>query len=32
MTKLRTGQPLLPPDFATFYTPDAKGYTDFPLE
>lgn len=32
VTKMRTGQPLLPPDFPTFYTPGPKGYTDFPLE
>jgi N-ethylmaleimide reductase len=27
--KLRHGAPLTPPDAATFYTPDAKGYTDY---
>jgi N-ethylmaleimide reductase len=31
-SKLRAGAPLAPPDFATFYTPDEKGYTDYPLE
>jgi N-ethylmaleimide reductase len=29
-TKLKAGTPLTPPDFASFYTPDAKGYTDYP--
>ena len=27
--KLLAGAPLTPPDFATFYTPGPKGYTDF---
>ena len=31
-TKLRAGTPLLQPDFATFYTADEKGYTDYPVE
>jgi N-ethylmaleimide reductase len=30
VTKLRTGAPLAPFDPSTFYTPDAKGYTDYP--
>jgi N-ethylmaleimide reductase len=30
VTKLRTGAPFAPPDFATFYTPGEKGYTDYP--
>ena len=29
VTKLRGGKPLTPPDFATFYTPGEKGYTDY---
>jgi N-ethylmaleimide reductase len=29
--KLRTGAPLTPPDFPTFYTPGEKGYTDYPV-
>jgi N-ethylmaleimide reductase len=28
-SKLRDGLPLAQPDFATFYTPDEKGYTDY---
>jgi N-ethylmaleimide reductase len=28
--KLRTGAALTPPDFATFYTPGERGYTDYP--
>lgn len=28
--RMRDGLPLNPPDFATFYTPGAKGYTDYP--
>jgi N-ethylmaleimide reductase len=28
-TLLREGLPLAQPDFATFYTPDEKGYTDY---
>ncbi|MFZ5441293.1 MAG: alkene reductase [Myxococcota bacterium] len=31
-TRLREGRPLATPDFATFYTPDEKGYTDYPVE
>ncbi|MCA9488608.1 MAG: alkene reductase [Myxococcales bacterium] len=30
-TRLREGLPLAQPDFATFYTPDEKGYTDYPV-
>jgi len=29
VTKLQTGQQLVEPDFATFYTPGAQGYTDY---
>lgn len=29
-TRLRDGLPLAAPDFATFYTPGAQGYTDYP--
>lgn len=29
-TRLREGLALAQPDFATFYTPDEKGYTDYP--
>lgn len=29
--KLKRGLPLTPPDFKTFYTPGAKGYTDYPV-
>jgi N-ethylmaleimide reductase len=32
VSKLRTNAPLRPPDFATFYTPGEKGYTDYPLD
>lgn len=28
--RLQTGAPLAQPDFATFYTPGEKGYTDYP--
>lgn len=28
--RMRAGAALNPPDMATFYTPDAKGYTDYP--
>ena len=28
--RFKTGAPLNPPDYATFYTHDAKGYTDYP--
>ena len=27
----KTGAPLNPPDMDTFYTPGAKGYTDYPV-
>jgi N-ethylmaleimide reductase len=30
VTRLERGQPLNAPDFATFYTPGPKGYTDYP--
>jgi N-ethylmaleimide reductase len=30
MTRFEKGLPLTPPDFGTFYTPGAKGYTDYP--
>ena len=30
VTRLQRGLPLNPPDFATFYTPGPKGYTDYP--
>ncbi len=29
--KLLEGKPLRDPDFSTFYTPGAKGYTDYPV-
>lgn len=29
--KLRSGVALTAPDYATFYTPGAKGYTDYPI-
>jgi N-ethylmaleimide reductase len=29
--RMQTGSALNPPDMATFYTVDAKGYTDYPL-
>jgi N-ethylmaleimide reductase len=29
--RLRYGQPLSAPDFDTFYTPGAKGYSDYPV-
>ncbi len=29
--KLKEGKALTPPDFATFYTPGEKGYTDYPV-
>lgn len=32
VNKLREGRELTAPDFSTFYTPGAKGYTDYPLE
>ena len=28
--RLRRNAPLNPPDMSTFYTPGAKGYTDYP--
>jgi len=28
--RMQAGLPLNPPDAATFYTPGAKGYTDYP--
>lgn len=31
-TRLSEGLPLAQPDFATFYTADEKGYTDYPME
>ncbi|MGA9519940.1 MAG: alkene reductase [Myxococcaceae bacterium] len=31
-SRLRAGLPLAAPDFATFYTPDEKGYTDYSPE
>jgi N-ethylmaleimide reductase len=31
VTRLERGLPLNPPDFATFYTPGPKGYTDYPV-
>ena len=30
-TLLKQDKPLAPPDFATFYTPGEKGYTDYPV-
>jgi N-ethylmaleimide reductase len=32
VSKLRRGAPLIAPDPATFYTPGAKGYTDYPSD
>ena len=32
VTRLREDRTLEAPDFATFYTPDAKVYTDYPIE
>jgi N-ethylmaleimide reductase len=32
VSKMKAGAPLLEPDFQTFYTPDEKGYTDYPVE
>lgn len=32
VTKLKTGAQLRAPDFATFYTPGAAGYTDYPID
>ena len=29
--QLATGAALTPPDFATFYTPGERGYTDYPV-
>lgn len=31
VARLREGAPLNAPDMGTFYTPDAKGYTDYPV-
>ena len=31
VARFRRNAPLNPPDFSTFYTPGAKGYTDYPL-
>jgi len=31
VSRLKSGAALTPPDFETFYTPGAKGYTDYPL-
>lgn len=31
VAKLERGAALTPPDFATFYTPGEKGYTDYPV-
>jgi N-ethylmaleimide reductase len=31
LERWKSGAPLNPPDMATFYTPGAKGYTDYPL-
>ncbi|MEI7703934.1 MAG: alkene reductase [Deltaproteobacteria bacterium] len=31
VTRLERGLPLNAPDFGTFYTPGAKGYTDYPV-
>lgn len=30
VARMQTGAPLNPPDFGTFYTPGAQGYTDYP--
>jgi N-ethylmaleimide reductase len=30
VARLERGLPLNAPDFATFYTPGPKGYTDYP--
>jgi N-ethylmaleimide reductase len=32
VSKLRSGAALAAPDFTAFYTPDAKGYTDYPTD
>lgn len=32
VSRMRAGQPLAQPDFATFYTPGERGYTDYPRE
>lgn len=29
--RFRRGAPLNPPDYATFYAGEAKGYTDYPF-
>lgn len=31
VSKMKTGETLAQPDFATFYTPGEKGYTDYPV-
>ena len=31
LARAKAGRPLNTPDFATFYTPGAKGYTDYPF-
>lgn len=31
VTRLERGAPLTAPDRSTFYTPGAKGYTDYPV-
>jgi N-ethylmaleimide reductase len=31
VTRLQRGLALNAPDFATFYTPGPKGYTDYPV-
>jgi N-ethylmaleimide reductase len=30
LARAKAGRPLNAPDFATFYTPGPKGYTDYP--
>lgn len=30
VSRMRSGAPLAPPDFSSFYTPGEKGYTDYP--
>lgn len=32
VSRMRDDKPLRAPDFATFYTPGEKGYTDYPLD
>jgi N-ethylmaleimide reductase len=31
LERWKSGAPLNPPDMNTFYTPGAKGYTDYPV-